>query len=345
MKILHSFVITLALMGSMLGQDFAPTPVPKMQFLDSSGDPLSNGHVHTYITGTTTNQATYTDAGGLTANANPVVLDAGGFADIWLDNTLNYTLKVDNSANVQQYEIDGINVQFGYSLLIVGDGTAEDINIRFDGNQQNYSFGIRDSTDDVCLVLGDTQGTTTIWCADENQDLGVGGVSAGAQLDVTGNFIVDGNADEVQAIIQGNSTQTSNIFVVENSAGTDQFIVAVDSITIPADVNFEDTAWFDEVDNGNSGSADTIDWTLGNKQKSTLTDNVTYTFTAPQGPATLTLIIHQDAGGGNTATWPAAVLWPGGTAATISTGSSAIDIITCYYNGTSYFCAEVQDFS
>ena len=57
MKILHSFVITLALMGSMLGQSFTPMPVPKMQFLDSSGDPLSSGKVYTYINGTTTNQA------------------------------------------------------------------------------------------------------------------------------------------------------------------------------------------------------------------------------------------------------------------------------------------------
>ena len=74
-------------------------PVPNPQFLDSSGDPLSLGHVHTFIAGTTTPQATYTDSTGNTLNANPVVLDAGGFADsggIWLTPTQSYKFQVDD---------------------------------------------------------------------------------------------------------------------------------------------------------------------------------------------------------------------------------------------------------
>jgi hypothetical protein len=97
------------------------------------------------------------------------------------------------------------------------------------------------------------------------------------------------------------------------------------------------TAYFTETDNGNSGTADTIDWTLSNKQKSTLTGNCTFTFTAPSGPCSLVLKLVQDATGSRTVTWPAAVHWSGGTAPTLTTTASKVDIITFYYDGSTYF--------
>lgn len=97
------------------------------------------------------------------------------------------------------------------------------------------------------------------------------------------------------------------------------------------------TAYFTETDNGNSSTADTIDWKLGNKQKSTLTGNCTFTFTAPSGPCNLLLRLAQDATGSRTVTWPAAVKWPAGVAPTLTTTASRVDIITFYYDGTTYF--------
>lgn len=97
------------------------------------------------------------------------------------------------------------------------------------------------------------------------------------------------------------------------------------------------TAYFTETDNGNSGTADTIDWTLSNKQKSTLTGNCTFTFTAPAGPCSLILKLVQDGTGSRTVTWPAAVHWSGGTAPTLTTTLNKVDIISFYYDGTTYF--------
>lgn len=97
------------------------------------------------------------------------------------------------------------------------------------------------------------------------------------------------------------------------------------------------TAYFTETDNGNSSTADTIDWTLSNKQKSTLTDNCTFTFTAPGGPASLILKLVQDGTGSRTVTWPAEVHWSGGTAPTLTTTASKVDIICFYYDGSTYF--------
>lgn len=111
-------------------------------------------------------------------------------------------------------------------------------------------------------------------------------------------------------------------------------------------IPFEKTAYFDEeVDNGNSGAADTIDWGAGNKQKSTLTNNCTFTFTAPDGPCNLILELHQDTTGSRTVTWPGTVVWPDGSAPTLSTGVDAIDVVAFFWNGTSYFGVASLNFS
>ena len=102
---------------------------------------------------------------------------------------------------------------------------------------------------------------------------------------------------------------------------------------------------FTLTDNGNSGTADTIDWGNSNKQKSTLTGNCTFTFTAPANPCALQLILAQDGTGSRTVTWPATVKWPGGTAPTLSTGASAVDVVSFLYDGTNYYATSSLNFS
>lgn len=98
-------------------------------------------------------------------------------------------------------------------------------------------------------------------------------------------------------------------------------------------VEFQNAATFaSEVDDGNSSTADTIDWRTGNKHKSTVTGDCTYTFTAPSGPANLILKLVN--AGAQTLTWPGTVTWPGGTEP--SWTSSGTDIVAFYYDGTNY---------
>lgn len=61
-------------------------PQLRARYFDANGVPLAGGQLFTYIAGTTTPLATYTDQSGVTPNANPVVLDANGYADVWLGN-------------------------------------------------------------------------------------------------------------------------------------------------------------------------------------------------------------------------------------------------------------------
>lgn len=83
-------------------------PVLKQYWTDANGDPLAGGKIYTYQAGTTTPQATYTDAGGLTPNANPVVLDASGYAAMWLDPTLSYKFVIKDANDAEQQTIDEV---------------------------------------------------------------------------------------------------------------------------------------------------------------------------------------------------------------------------------------------
>ena len=94
------------------------TPTPKQQFFDANGDPLVAGKVYTYAGGTTTPIATYTDQAGGTANANPIILDSRGMANIWLEPTVAYKFLITDSNDVTQYTTDNIvvpldNLSFG----------------------------------------------------------------------------------------------------------------------------------------------------------------------------------------------------------------------------------------
>lgn len=101
-----------------------------------------------------------------------------------------------------------------------------------------------------------------------------------------------------------------------------------------------------EYDNGNSGTTKTIAWDNGQKQKITTTGTCTLTFTAPAGPCNLVLdIIHEASTTAYTYTWPAAVKWPGGTKVTTTNTSGAVDIVSFYYNGSSYYAVGSANFS
>jgi len=79
---------------------------PMFRALDSNGDPLSGGQLYTFEEGTSTPKASYTDNTGAVTNANPVVLDAAGRAEVWLDG--KYKLRLDNSLDAVQWTMDGV---------------------------------------------------------------------------------------------------------------------------------------------------------------------------------------------------------------------------------------------
>lgn len=67
---------------------------PQLQFFDGNGNPLADGVVYTYISGTNTPKSTWTTAAESANHANPVQLDSQGRAAIWLSTDSEYRIKV-----------------------------------------------------------------------------------------------------------------------------------------------------------------------------------------------------------------------------------------------------------
>lgn len=78
-----------------------------IQFFDDDGEPLAGGKLYTYAAGTSTPKDTYTDAGGGTANANPVVLDASGRATVFLSGS--YKFKLTDADDVEIETTDNVS--------------------------------------------------------------------------------------------------------------------------------------------------------------------------------------------------------------------------------------------
>ena len=167
---------------------------------------------------------------------------------------------------------------------------------------------------------------------------------------ITGYTVTEGDVTAHEAALSITESQISDLGsylenIEEDTTPTlggdldadNNSIINIDNIEI------EGHAYSQEIDNGNSSTADTINWTAGNFQRSTLTDNCTYTFTAPTGTTTLILKLIQDGTGSRVATFPASVKWSGGTAPTLTTTADAIDIISFYYDGTNYYGGSILD--
>ena len=141
----------------------ALSPVARQQFFSASGVPLANGCIFTYAAGTSTPQATYSESTGTYPNTNPIILDAGGFASIWLANSA-YRIVAFSSGGLncasgsQQWAQDNVSaytiLNQAQNLFLAGvtsdpSGTAGELGYRSD--------------------LGCFRGFTTLWdCFTEN---------------------------------------------------------------------------------------------------------------------------------------------------------------------------------
>jgi hypothetical protein len=97
-----------------------PSPIAGFagQFFDNNGVILSGGKIFTYAAGTTTPQASYTSATGVTPHANPIILDSAGRVpggEIWLTDGLVYKFVIETATSVLigTYDnITGVNSNF-----------------------------------------------------------------------------------------------------------------------------------------------------------------------------------------------------------------------------------------
>lgn len=120
----------------------SPTPVQK--FFSNNGLPLYQGKLYSYEAGTSIPQVTYTDSTEATPNTNPVILNARGECNLWLDPTLAYKLVLKDADGSLIWTIDNILIGPGVpidSLDIHIDITSAEINAGVTPTNYAYSPG------------------------------------------------------------------------------------------------------------------------------------------------------------------------------------------------------------
>lgn len=88
------------------------SPIGNSQTFDANGDPLNGGQIETYLAGSSTPAATYTDDTGGTPQSNPIILNSLGYptlGPIWLTGGQSYKFIIKDSLGVTLRTIDNIS--------------------------------------------------------------------------------------------------------------------------------------------------------------------------------------------------------------------------------------------
>src|SRR3990167_9536481 len=108
-------------------------------------------------------------------------------------------------------------------LTIEEDGTGDATLVWTLTGTGSWAAGIDNSHADNAFIFANSNAllgnTNAVWSAFPSGDA----VTFGTSVDLGGKVNIDGTADEIQLLLQGNATQTSSLAVFETSAGTDLF--------------------------------------------------------------------------------------------------------------------------
>ncbi len=162
------------------------------------------------------------------ADINVVIRSDTDTAMFVMDGGLN-VISIGAAADASyKFKVTGA-IGFDGDLTFIGaqkiTTTAGDFTVDSAANFVIEDNTIIDITSTEAFLVRKNADAGDIFVVDTSSGLvGILGASAGANLDITGNMMIDGSADEVQLTVQGHSTQTSNNLVVfENSSGTDVY--------------------------------------------------------------------------------------------------------------------------
>lgn len=122
------------------------SPVPKLSFLDNNGKPAVGYKLFTYAAGTSIKLDTYVSSGGA-ANANPIILDYRGEANVWIPPNVayKYVLALPDDTDPPSapiWTVDGIsNNQLLTLYGGVDSGSANNYVLNFDSPYSSYEDG------------------------------------------------------------------------------------------------------------------------------------------------------------------------------------------------------------
>ena len=187
------------------------------QFFDNNGNPLAGGLIYTYAAGTTTPAATYTSNSGVTANANPIVLDSAGRtpAQIWLTEGSSYKFVLQTSLGVTVKTDDNIFASYELDLTGVADTQVLFINSSAASGSADFTWDGSDLSVKL-LKLGYGAGSVNT-----NTRLGRSSVSSnisGSNLTAIGYKTLDANTTGANNTGVGSESLSANTTGQNNSA-------------------------------------------------------------------------------------------------------------------------------
>jgi len=124
------------------------SPVFKQKFFDNAGIPLNGGKLFSYLAGTSTKTATYSDAAGVSLNTNPIILNFRGEADVYIEPNKGYKFVLAPSTDTDPptnpiWSLD--NVRSSQLITLYGGVDSGVINayvLTFTANFTAYTDGI-----------------------------------------------------------------------------------------------------------------------------------------------------------------------------------------------------------
>ena len=138
---------------------------PKFYAWDSdTGAPLAFGKVFTYQAGTNTPKATFQSEDGVTANANPTILNGAGYANIYLDGS--YKVVVKDADDVEVWTSDPVTDPSGLQKEWINGRAATQVSptsFSIVGNHTDvYTAGKALQLDDASYLYGYVDSVTYV---------------------------------------------------------------------------------------------------------------------------------------------------------------------------------------
>jgi len=134
-----------------------------------------------------------------------------------------------------------------------------------------------------------------------------------------------------------NSTGTAwGTSYTTSGSGTVLALNNTPTLTNPTVTNYVETPF-----SANSSTAITLALTNGTVQIITLTGNATITMPTATSGKSFIMFLKQDATGSRTVTW-STVKWAGGTAPTITSTASRLDLLSFFADGTNWYGAVIS---
>jgi hypothetical protein len=216
------------------------SPIPQFVSYLPNGSPNAFGCVFTYASNTTTPLASYTDSTGATQNANPVVLSAGGNANIWLAAGSSYTIKVVAYSGAVNcvggstvYVVNGIggggsvlttNVTWSSTPLFTDQSQIQLFTITLAGNTTALPLVVTGVTPPGLITFQITENSTGGWSFVWPSNM-VGGAQIGTNANqvTTQSFIWNGTtaiATDAAVIGAGPALSTGSLTVAGSVAAT-----------------------------------------------------------------------------------------------------------------------------